>query len=124
VTQPRALADELHDQLSVHQLKADHLNSDGTYQVVIRNADSSENLYGVTWGDGSTSLGQRPAQVGKSEVVFTHTYTTPPGGPVKVFIVEDGRVSEFVNPIRGQNGGSGNEASVVDPAPGPRHAYS
>ena len=124
VTQPRALADELHDQLSVHQLKADHLNSDGTYRVVIRNADSSENLYGVTWGDGSTSLGQRPAQVGKSEVVFTHTYTTPPGGPVKLFIVENGRVSEFDNPIQGQNGGSGNQASVVDPAPGPRHAYS
>ena len=124
VTQPRALADELHDQLSVHQLKADHLNSDGTFRVVIRNADSSENLYGVTWGDGSTSLGQRPAQAGKSEVVFTHTYTTAPGGPVKVFIVENGRVSEFVNPIQGQNGGSGNQASVVDPAPGPRHAYS
>lgn len=124
VTQPRALADELHDQLSVHQLKADHLNSDGTYRVVIRNADSNENLYGVTWGDGSTSLGQRPVQVGKSEFAFTHTYTTPPGSPVKVFIVEDGRVSEFVNPIQGPNGGSGNQASVVDPAPGPRHVYS
>jgi hypothetical protein len=124
VTQPQALADELHDQLSVHQLGTDHLNSDGTYSVVVRNADSSENLYGVTWGDGSTSLGQPPVQVGKTEVMFTHTYTTPPADPVKVFIVENGRVSEFVSPIQGQNGGSGHEASVVDPPPGPRHVYS
>jgi hypothetical protein len=118
------LADELHDQLSVHQLGTDHLNSDGTYRVVIRNADSTENLYGVTWGDGTTTLGQRPVQVGKSEVMFTHTYTTPPGGPFKLFIVENGRVSEFVGPNQGQNGGSGHEASAAEPAPGPRHVYS
>jgi hypothetical protein len=123
VTQPGALAAELHDQLSVHQLGTDHLNSDGSYRVVIRNTDSTENLYGVSWGDGATTLGERPVQVGKSEVMFSHTYTTPPGSPLELFIVENGRVSEFFGPIQGQNGGSGQEVSVTEPAPGPRYVY-
>ncbi|HXA33504.1 MAG TPA: hypothetical protein VNV87_14720 [Acidimicrobiales bacterium] len=123
VTQPRALADELHDRLSVHQLGTDHLNSDGTYSVMIRNADTTENLYAVSWGDGATTLGTTPAPVENSEATFSHTYTTPPSGPLELFIVENGRVSEFSGPIQGQNGGSGHEATVAEPAPGPRHAY-
>ena len=82
MTDPQGLANELKLHFTKRQLAPDHLNDDGTYQVVIDKTDPKKNLYGVVWGDGATTEGERPMKVGKAAVVFSHTFQAPPANPV------------------------------------------
>jgi hypothetical protein len=124
MTDPRSLASDLGLRFSQRQLSPDHLNGDGSYDLVIDNTDPAHNLYGVVWGDGKSTVAERPMKVAKSEVVLSHTYQTQPANPLQVFILENGQLNELDRNIQGPQGGSGESEYVVEPPPGPKHRYA
>lgn len=123
ITHPRALSSRLDEQFSRYRLPKDHLNQDGSYSVVIKDAALATSLYAVSWGDGSSTLGQRPITLNSSTVGFRHTYQAVPTDTVRVIVLENGRVSLFAGSLSGPESGTGHEARVLERPPGPQHSY-
>lgn len=100
---PARVAIDLRFQFSKYLLSPDHLNRDGSYVVKVTDTFPHQNLYGVRWGDGATSLGHLPTVVGPAAIEYTHTYASSPVRPLKVFILENGRMSQFVRTLSDLN---------------------
>jgi hypothetical protein len=120
---PATVAGQLGLQFSSKTLAADHPDADGTYRVVIRRADRAGNLYGIIWGDGKRTTLERPSAAGTT-VTFKHTYQGPVTGPLRVIIVENGQITEFVRPLANAHRGSGHGENDAEPTPPPQHFYS
>ena len=123
ITQPRVLSSQLDEQFSGYRLPNSHLNRDGGYSVVIKNASPSTSLYAVAWGDGTSTLGHRPITVNSSTLEFTHTYGAAPSGTLRLVVLENGRIAVFTGTLVGPESGTGHGAIVVEPPLGPEHSY-
>jgi hypothetical protein len=121
---PAAVASQLGLQFSKKTLGADHPNADGTYRVTIRHPDQAGNMYGIIWGDGKRTVVERSQTAGGANFVASHTYRSPVIGPLKVIIVENGQITQYVSAIGQSHRGSGNGETDVEPTPPPQIMYS
>lgn len=119
---PATVASQLGLQFVKKTLPAAHPNANGTYRVTIRHPDQAGNMYGIVWGDGKRTIAERPA--GGASFVVSHTYRTKVIGPLKVIIVENGQITQYVRTIGQSPRGSGNGETDVEPTPPPQTMYS
>jgi hypothetical protein len=90
--------------------------------VKITHTDVRKNLYVISWGDGSTTDGVLARRSAPGTVTFSHRYARGSHRPLRVVVLENGRVLVYVQPLRG--GGAGAHAQVdAEPAPPPPLAY-
>ena len=123
LSDPVTLSQDLQVKYSSATLPADHLNADGSYSVVIERAHPSGNLYSVSWGDGTDTIGERTTAVTTGTVVLSHTYKTTPTGPLRVAVLENGLLSETVRTLEAPDG-SGHAELMNEPTPPPQVRYS
>lgn len=121
MTDPTGLAQQLQLKLTDRVLAPDHVNADGSYVVEVTHTDPRMSLYGVAWGDGTTTFGHRPTSQG-STIRFTHRYQGPPPQPVRVFVLDNAQVTEFDRVLQAPDGHGHKEVDLEPPA-GPVHAY-
>jgi hypothetical protein len=81
-------------------------------------------MYGIIWGDGKRTVVERSQTAGGANFVASHTYRSPVIGPLKVIIVENGQITQYVRTIGQSHRGSGNGETDVEPTPPPQIMYS
>jgi len=124
MTDPAGLAQNLDVQLNDRVLVPDHVNRDGSYRVEVTHTRSSQGIYGVVWGDGTSTYGHRPVTEGSTTVRFDHHYTAAPTQPVRVLVLENSELAEFDRILQPPDGTSGHKEVDAQPPPGPVQPYS
>jgi hypothetical protein len=123
MNRPATVASQLGFQFSRRTLSADHPDANGTYRVTIRHPDQAGNMYGIIWGDGKRTIAERSPTAGAATYSFSHTYNSAMTGPLKVIIVENGQITQYVRTIGQTHRGSGNGETVVEPTPPAQVVY-
>ena len=121
---PATVASQLGLQFSKKTLGANHPNADGTYRITIRHPDQAGNMIGIIWGDGKRTIAERSQTAGGASFVVSHIYRTTVTGPLKVIIVENGQITQYVRTIGKSHRGSRNGETDVEPTPPPQIMYS
>jgi hypothetical protein len=121
---PATVASQLGLRFTKVTLGADHPDANGTYRVTIRHPDQAGNVYGIIWGDGKRTIAERSQTAGAATYSFSHTYNAPMTGPLKVVIVENGQITQYVRTLGQTRRGSGNGETDVEPTPPPQVMYS
>jgi len=117
IAEPAKLANQLQVRHRVRDLNPDQINADGTYRVVITNTDSTQNLYSIDWGDGTTSIGELPTPVAPGQVAFNHKYATQPADGLRVFVLENGALNQWNRHLQRPQGSGNQEVDTEQPPP-------
>ncbi len=119
---PRTLARSLRLQFRKYSLAPGTPGAGGRFTVKITHTDVRRNLYVINWGDGSTTDGVLPRSSVAGTVTFSHRYVRGWHGSLRAVVLENGRVLEYVQPLRPRGAGSHVQIDA-EPAPPPPRAY-
>jgi hypothetical protein len=120
---PATMASQLGLRFTKLTLRTDHPDANGTFRVIINHPDQAGNMYGIIWGDGKRTIAERSQTAGAATYSFSHTYNSAMTGPLKVIIVENGQITQYVRTLGQTRRGSGHAETDVEPTPPPQVMY-
>jgi hypothetical protein len=115
VADPRKLARGLRFEFRAYRVAPGAVAGDQRYRVEITRTNVKQNLYAVRWGDRTSATAALPRPSARGTVSFSHRYRRGFTGSLTVVVVQNGRVLEYVQPLRSR----GAAHAQVDPEPAP-----